>query len=90
MHSIEVVHIINVWSLMFISSFKLVSYTKFGSCYLVSLGHKLRNPNLEVLYWKEQNFDFEKLNEVECTTFKTVISILNFLAYVLSAHVSIT
>jgi len=29
------------------------------------------------------------LNKVECTTFKTIISILNSLAYVLGAHVNI-
>jgi hypothetical protein len=45
------------------------------SCYIVPLGHKLRNPKLEVFYWKDQNFDFKKLNKVECTTFKIIISI---------------
>ena len=29
------------------------------------------------------------MNNVECTTFKTIISILNSLAYALGAHVSI-
>ena len=42
-------------------------------------------PKLEIFYKKEQNFDFKKLNRVECTTLKTFIFILNFLR----AHVSI-
>jgi len=53
----------------------------------VLLGYKLNNPKLEVFYRKEENFDFKKLNEVKCTTFNTFISILNFLACALEAHV---
>ena len=46
----------------------------------MSLWHKLRNPKFEIFHRKEQNFDFKKWNRVECTTFKTFISILNSLA----------
>jgi len=60
-----------------------------GSCCLVPLGQKLRNPKLEIFHRKEQNFNFKKLNRVECTTFKTFISILNSIACALRAHVSI-
>jgi len=35
---------------------------------------------LEVFYRKEQSFNFKKLNIVECTNFKIIISILNSLA----------
>jgi len=55
----------------------------------MSLGHKLRNPKLKNFYRKEQKFDFEKLNKVECTTLKTIISILNSLTYALGTHVYI-
>ena len=65
-----------------------VSFLK-GSCYLVPSRHELRNIKLEIFHKKEQKFDFKKLNKVEWTSFKIIISILNSLTYTFKANVNI-
>jgi len=47
------------------------------------------NSKLVIFYRKEQKFDFEKLNKVECKTFMTIISILISLTYAFETQVNI-
>ena len=50
---------------------------------------QVKESKIVVFHRNEQNIDFKKLNKIECTTFKTIISILNSLTYALGVHVSI-